>query len=205
MAMRIEDYGLIGNMLSAALVAKDGSIDWLCLPRFDSPACFAALLGTADNGRWKIAPVDKVVKTRRRYLPDTAILETQFETTTGVVALIDFMPINEGDRHVDLIRIITGVSGSVEMEMELVLRFENGQAVPWVRRKDYGLSAIAGPNAVELHTALELKGRNMKTFARFTVKAGDRVPMTMSYHPSNEQPHFVRDRSEELDRATTWW
>ncbi|ANL10280.1 glycosyde hydrolase family 15 protein [Rhizobium sp. N113] len=205
MALRIEDYGLIGNMLSAALVAKDGSIDWLCLPRFDSPACFAALLGTPDNGRWKIAPLDKVVKTRRRYLPDTAILETRFETATGVVTIIDFMPINEGDRHVDLIRIVTGVSGTVEMEMELVLRFENGQAVPWVRRKDYGLSAIAGPNAVELHTALELKGRNMKTFARFSVAAGDSVPMTMSYHPSNEQPHFVRDRSEELDRATTWW
>jgi GH15 family glucan-1,4-alpha-glucosidase len=154
MAGRIEDYGLIGNMLSAALVSKDGSIDWLCLPRFDSPACFAALLGTADNGRWKIAPVGRR-KTSRRYVPDTAILETRFETATGVVTLTDFMPINEGDRHVDVVRIVTGVSGTVDMEMELVLRFENGQAVPWVRRKDYGLSAIAGPNAVELHTDLK--------------------------------------------------
>ena len=202
---RIEDYGLIGNMLSAALVGKDGSIDWLCLPRFDSPACFAALLGTPDNGRWKIAPVDKGVKTIRRYLPDTGILETRFETATGVVTLTDFMPINDGDRHVDLIRIVTGISGTVEMEMELVLRFENGQAVPWVRRKDYGLSAIAGPNAVELHTDLKLEGRNMKTCARFAVAAGDVVPQTMSYHPSNDQPHFVRDRLEELDRATSWW
>lgn len=204
MAKRIEDYGLIGNMLSAALVGKDGSIDWLCLPRFDSPACFAALLGTADNGRWKIAPVGKR-ETSRRYVHDTAILETRFETATGVVTITDFMPINEGDRHVDLIRIVTGISGTVEMEMELVLRFENGQAVPWVRRKDYGLSAIAGPNAVELHTDLALKGRNMKTYARFSIRAGDTVPLTMSYHPSNEQPHFVRDRLEELDRATTWW
>ena len=205
MALRIEDYGLIGNMLSAALVGRDGSIDWLCLPRFDSSACFAALLGTADNGRWKIAPVDKVIATSRRYLPDTGILETRFETASGSVTLTDFMPINEGEHHVDLIRIVTGVSGTVEMEMEFALRFENGQAVPWVRRKDYGLSAIAGPDAVELHTNLALEGRNMKTYATFSVAAGDSVPLTMSYHPSNAQPHFVADRQEVLDRTEIWW
>ena len=205
MTQRIEDYGLIGNMLSAALVGRDGSIDWLCLPRFDSPACFAALLGTPENGRWKIAPTDHGVKTSRRYLSDTAILETRFETATGVVTLTDFMPINPGERHVDLIRIVTGISGTVEMEMEFALRFENGQAIPWVRRKDYGLSAIAGPDAVELHTDLELEGRNMKTGARFTVAAGDSVPLTMSYHPSNEQPHFVADRREILARTAIWW
>jgi len=205
MARRIEDYALIGNMLSAALVCRDGSIDWLCLPRFDSPACFAALLGTSDNGRWKIAPVDEAARTSRRYVPDTGVLETRFETATGVVTLTDFMPVNEGDRDVDLIRIVAGVEGSVEMAMELALRFENGRAVPWVQRKDYGLSAIAGPNAVELHTPIPLEGRDMKTMARFTVAAGDSVPLTLSYHPSNEQPHFVADHHEALDRTAIWW
>lgn len=205
MAQRIEDYGLIGNMLSAALVGRDGSIDWLCLPRFDSPACFAALIGTRDNGRWKIAPAGEVLETQRRYLPDTAILETRFETATGVVTLTDFMPINDGDRHVDVIRIVTGISGAVDMEMELTLRFEMGKVVPWVQRKDYGISAVAGPDAVELHTDLPLEGRNMKTCARFRVSAGDSVPMTMAYHPSNAEPHFVADRCEALERAVIWW
>lgn len=205
MSQRIEDYGLIGNMLSAALVGRDGSIDWLCLPRFDSPACFAALLGTSENGRWRIAPADETVRTTRRYLPDTAILETRFETATGVATLTDFMPINEGERHVDLIRIVTGVSGTVEMEMELALRFENGQAVPWVQRKDYGLSAVAGPHAIELHAALPLDGQDMKTFSRFRIEEGESVPLTMSYHPSNEQPHFVADRREALERTAVWW
>jgi GH15 family glucan-1,4-alpha-glucosidase len=202
---RIEDYGLIGNMLSAALVGRDGSIDWLCLPRFDSPACFAALLGTPENGRWKIAPAGEVKRSTRRYVPDTAVLETRFETAAGIVTLTDFMPINEGERHVDLIRIVSGVEGAVEMDMELVLRFENGQAVPWVRRKDYGISAIAGPNAVELHTTLPLEGRNMRTCANFTVKAGDSVPLTLAYHPSNQQPHFIGDRRETLERTVIWW
>ncbi|ANK88734.1 MULTISPECIES: glycoside hydrolase family 15 protein [unclassified Rhizobium] len=205
MVRRIEDYGLIGNMLSAALVGKDGSIDWLCLPRFDSPACFAAVLGTPDNGRWRIAPVGKGVKTSRRYLPDTAILETRFETPTGAATLTDFMPISETDRTLDVIRIVTGVSGTVEMDMELVLRFENGQAVPWVRRKDYGLSAVAGPHAIELHTALPIEGRNMKTCARFRVTEGESVPLTLSYHASNEKPHFVADRREVLGRTAIWW
>ncbi len=205
MGSRIEDYGLIGNMLSAALVGRDGSIDWLCLPRFDSPACFAALLGTPDNGRWKIEPVDEVVTRSRRYLPDTAVLETRFETRTGTVMLTDFMPINERDRALDVIRIVTGVAGTVELEMELSLRFENGQAIPWVRRKDYGLSAVAGPHTVELHTHLPLEGRKMKTYARFSVTAGESVPLTLSYHPSTEPPHFVADRRDVLQRTEVWW
>ncbi|NDK53409.1 glycoside hydrolase family 15 protein [Rhizobium laguerreae] len=205
MVRRIEDYGLIGNMLSAALVGKDGSIDWLCFPRFDSPACFAALLGTPENGRWRITPAGKGAKVSRRYLPDTAILETRFETPTGAATLTDFMPVGERDRTLDLIRIVTGVSGTVEMDMELILRFENGQAVPWVRRKDYGLSAVAGPHAVELHTDLPLEGRNMKTCARFSVMAGESVPLTLSYHASNERPHFVADRRELLARSAIWW
>jgi len=205
MGRRIEDYGLIGNMLSAALVGRDGSIDWLCLPRFDSPACFAAILGTPENGRWKIVPAGEITATSRRYLPDTGILETRFETATGAVTLTDFMPINEGDYHVDLVRIVTGVEGSVEMAMELALRFENGQAVPWVRHKDYGLSAVVGPHAVELHADLRLEGEDMTTVARFTVAKGEQVPMTLAYHPSNALPHFVADRSEALERTAIWW
>ncbi|MBY5454141.1 glycoside hydrolase family 15 protein [Rhizobium leguminosarum] len=205
MIRRIEDYGLIGNMLSAALVGKDGSIDWLCFPRFDSPACFAALLGTPENGRWRITPAGEGAKVSRRYLPDTAILETRFETPTGAATLTDFMPVGERDHTLDVIRIVTGVSGTVEMDMELILRFENGQAVPWVRRKDYGLSAVAGPHAVELHTDLPLEGRNMKTCARFSVMAGESIPLTLSYHASNERPHFVADRRELLARSAIWW
>lgn len=205
MALRIEDYGLIGNMLSAALVGRDGSIDWLCLPRFDSPACFAALLGTPDNGRWKVAPRQALSGCSRCYLHDTGILESRFETETGVVTVTDFMPVPSLDRSPDVIRIVTGVSGIVEMEMELTLRFENGQAVPWVRRKDYGLSAIVGPHAVELVTDLPLKGQDLKTTAIFRVKACDSIPMTLSYHPSKEQPHFIADRRELLDQTKGWW
>jgi GH15 family glucan-1,4-alpha-glucosidase len=202
---RIEDYALIGNMLSAALVGYDGSIDWLCLPRFDSPACFAALLGDAGNGRWKIAPTGEVMRRSRCYLTDTAVLETRFETETGAVTLTDFMPLSDDEEKIDLVRIVTGVEGEVEMEMELALRFEYGKAVPWVRRRDYGLSAIAGPDAIELHTRLPLRGENMTTCSRFTVAKGDSVPLTLSYHRSHRQPHFVADRHESLDRTLSWW
>ncbi|HTM96542.1 MAG TPA: glycoside hydrolase family 15 protein [Croceibacterium sp.] len=202
---RIEDYGVIGNMLSAALVGYDGSIDWLCLPRFDSPACFAALLGNADNGRWRIAPTGKVAARSRRYLPDTPILETRFETETGAVTLTDFMPLGDGEDKVDVVRIVTGVEGEVELEMELTLRFEYGKAVPWVRRRDYGLSAICGPDAVELHTRLALEGRDMKTYARFTLAKGESVPLTLSYHRSHRPPRFVADHQETLERTVSWW
>jgi len=203
--LRIEDYGLIGNMISAALVGRDGSIDWLCLPRFDSPACFAALLGTAENGRWRIAPASGTKAATQRYLPDTAILETRFETASGVVTVTDFMPFSNDQDKVDLVRIVTGVSGSVDMEMELALRFEHGQAIPWVQRRDYGLSAVAGPNAIEFHTRLPLHGEDMKTMSAFTVRECESVPLTLSYHPSNKPPHFVADRQESLDRTAAWW
>ena len=202
---RIEDYGVIGNMLSAALVGYDGSIDWLCLPRFDSPACFAALLGDADNGRWRIAPTGKVIARSRRYLPDTPVLETRFETATGAVTLTDFLPLSDDEDKIDLVRIVTGIEGEVELEMELTLRFEYGKAVPWVRRRDYGLSAISGPDAVELHTHLALHGEDMRTHARFTVAKGDSVPLTLSYHRSHRPPHFVADHHESLDRTKSWW
>ena len=201
----LEDYGLIGNMISAALVGRDGSIDWLCLPRFDSAACFAALLGTPEQGRWKIAPADPEFRASRRYVPGTAVLETKFETSTGAVLLIDFMPPTDDEEKVDVVRIVRGLSGEVTMAMELILRFNYGQAVPWVRRRDYGLSAIAGPDAVELHTDIPLQGRDMKTIAEFTVRKGESVPFTLSYHRSHKMPHFVPDRAESLNRAVSWW
>ena len=205
MSKPIEDYGLIGNMLSAALVARDGSIDWLCLPHFDSPACFAALLGDESHGRWLLAPGQPDAPATRRYLPDTAVLETRHTTATGAVRVYDFMPLSDSDERADVVRIVRGESGSVEMQMELTLRFNYGQAVPWVRRRDYGLSAIAGPDAVELHTAVPLEGRDMKSVASFTVQEGQTVPFTLSYHRSHRTPHFVPDRMESMDRTIAWW
>ena len=201
----IEDYGLIGNMISAALVARDGSIDWLCLPHFDSAACFAALLGGPEHGRWLLAPADEHARSSRRYLPDTAILETRFETDGGAVTVTDFMPLTEDEDKVDVVRIVRGVRGEVSMRMELVLRFDYGRTVPWVRRRDYGLSAIAGPDAIELHTDVELEGRDYKTLAAFTVCEGDTVPFTLSYHRSHRTPHFVPDRMETMEVTATWW
>jgi len=205
MAKLLEQYGVIGNMISAALVGTDGSIDWLCLPRFDSPACFAALLGAPDNGRWLIAPRDKAVRATQRYLPGTAVLETRFETATGAVTVTDFMPLSDDEEKVDLVRLVCGERGEVAMTMELMLRFNYGQAIPWVRRRDYGLSAVAGPDAVELHTPAALKGRDMTTCAEFTVHEGQTVPFTLSYHRSHKAPHFVPDRSESLERTVGWW
>jgi GH15 family glucan-1,4-alpha-glucosidase len=201
----LEDYGLIGNMISAALVARDGSIDWLCLPHFDSAACFAALLGNPEHGRWLLAPVDEQARSSRRYLPDTAILETRFETDGGAVTVTDFMPLTEDEDKVDVVRIVRGARGEVPMRMELVLRFDYGRTVPWVRRRDYGLSAVAGPDALELHTDVALEGRDLKTYAAFTVREGDSVPFTLSYHRSHKTPHFVPDRTETMEATATWW
>src|SRR5690606_8112537 len=136
MSQLIEDYGIIGNMISAALVSREGSIDWLCLPRFDSQACFAALLGTREHGHWQISPDGPITHTSRRYIRDTAVLETRFDTTTGSCALIDFMPLTDDEEKVDVVRIVRGEHGTVAMNMELVLRFNYGQALPWVRHRD---------------------------------------------------------------------
>ncbi len=201
----LEDYGLIGNLISAALVARDGSIDWLCLPRFDSAPCFAALLGGPEHGRWLIAPDAAASRVTRRYLPGTAVLETTFETDTGAVTLTDFMPLTEHEEKVDVVRIVRGVRGRVAMTMELTLRFAYGQAVPWVRSRDYGMSAVAGPDAVELHTRVPLEGRDMKTHAAFSVAKGESVPFTLSYHRSHQSPQFVPDRNESLERTVAWW
>jgi GH15 family glucan-1,4-alpha-glucosidase len=202
---RLEDYALIGNMISAALVARDGSIDWLCLPRFDSAACFAALLGGPQNGRWLIRPLDAGAKTSRRYVTDTAVLETRFETDAGAVTVTDSMPYTENKDRINVMRIVHGARGKVDMAMELVLRFNYGQAPPWVRRRDYGLSAVCGPDAVELHTRVDLRGEDMKTVAHFPVAEGETIPFALSYHPSHKMPQFVPDSSESLGNTITWW
>lgn len=204
MSKPIEDYGFIGNMVSCALVGRDGSIDWLCLPRFDSDACFAALLGTPEHGRWLIAPQGGARRTTRRYLPGTAVLETTFETADGVASVTDFMPASAGET-VELIRIVRGLEGRLAFGMELILRFGYGCTVPWVRRRDYGLYAVAGPDAVEIVTPVALYGRDMKTHADFAVEAGQSVPFTMAYHSSNAEPRFVGDRRLMLERTVGWW
>ncbi|HEX5612030.1 MAG TPA: trehalase-like domain-containing protein, partial [Burkholderiales bacterium] len=170
--MKIEDYALIGDCHTAALVARDGSIDWLCWPRFDSPACFAALLGTPEHGRWKIAPAAPDCRARRRYVDDTLILETEFETPDGCVALIDFMPTR--DTHCNLVRIVEGRSGRVAMDMQFVLRFDYGAAVPWVTRllDGHGICAVAGPDMAVLRSPVPLQGKDLTTVARFEVAEG---------------------------------
>ena len=205
MSKRIEDYGLIGNTVSAALVGRDGAIDWLCLPRFDSAACFAALLGGPEQGRWLIEPADASVRTSRRYLPDTAVIETLFETQDGSVTVTDFMPFTQDEERVDVVRIVRGVRGRVRMSTELTLRFNYGQAVPWVRRRDYGLSAISGPDAVELHTSVRFEGQDLSSVATFDVHEGESVPFALSYHPSHKMPQFVQDSSESLERTISRW
>jgi GH15 family glucan-1,4-alpha-glucosidase len=181
---RIEDYALIGDCESAALVSRDGSIDWLCWPRFDSDACFAALLGTKEHGRFRIAPQGDVHNITRRYRPGTLILETRFETDAGAVTLIDFMPIR--GKNPDCVRIVTGERGRVAMCVEMVLRFGYGAAVPWVRKLGDGtLRAIAGPDMVVLRTPVHLRGESMTTVGEFIVGEGDRVPFVLSYGPSH--------------------
>jgi GH15 family glucan-1,4-alpha-glucosidase len=203
MAQRIEDYALIGDTHTAALVGRDGSIDWLCFPRFDSGACFAALLGTPKNGRWLIAPQAEVTKTTRRYRGATLVLETWFETEEGSVRLIDCMP--HRDHHADVLRIVEGVRGRVPMQMELVMRFDYGWIVPWVRQVEHGLLAIAGPDALSLRTPVKTEGRDMTTVAEFAVDEGERVPFVLTWHPSTERtPHQV-DPERLLESTERWW
>src|SRR5258707_661439 len=174
MALAIEDYALIGDCHTAALVGRDGSIDWFCAPRFDSGACFAALLGTPDHGRWLLAPSAAKGLATRHYRGDTLVLETEFEAEGGMVRVIDFMP--QRDDRCRIIRIVEGVSGRVAMHMELVIRFDYGSVVPWVRRMDdRAVRAIAGPDALTLHTPVDVRGENLTTVADFEVSAGERA------------------------------
>jgi GH15 family glucan-1,4-alpha-glucosidase len=192
MRSHIEDYGLIGDCESAALVGHDGSIDWLCWPRFDSDACFAALLGSPENGRWLIAPKEGIARSSRRYRGDTLILETRFECESGTVLVIDFMPLRTG-RASDLMRVVIGERGSVQMRMELILRFGYGIAAPWVTRiNDRIWSAVAGPDMVVLHTDVPVHGENMKSVAEFAVHAGQQVAFTLTYARSHQDPLAIR-------------
>ena len=212
-AQRIEDYALIGNCLTAALVGRNGSIDWLCFPRFDAPACFAALLGNKRNGRWQIAPTQPCLAIERRYRPETLVLETRFRTASGSVLVSDFMPLPQGHemsltpgrRRVDLVRIITGEQGSVPMTMEMIFRFDYGSIVPWVRRRPDGLSAVAGPDALLLRTALQLVGRDETTVAEFTIHAGETIPCTLSWYRSHEPAPKAYEPLAALKDATEHW
>jgi GH15 family glucan-1,4-alpha-glucosidase len=184
LSCKIEDYGLIGDCETAALVGRDGSIDWLCWPAFDSDACFAALLGTPRHGRWLIAPAVDVTKISRRYRDNTLILETRFETADGVVTLIDFMP-PRGDAS-DVVRLVRGVRGRVKLRMQLVIRFGFGTDIPWVKRTDDGaLLAICGPDMTVLRTPVETRGEDMTTVADFEVGAGETIPFVLTYGPSH--------------------
>jgi len=204
MPRRIEDYAMIGDCLSAALVGRDGSVDWLCWPRFDSAACFAALLGAPENGRWLIAPVCETPKVSRRYLDDTLILETEFQTETGTATLVDFMPATDGEA--DLVRIVFGRSGEVKFHTELVIRFGYGAIVPWVSRAEDGtIHAIAGPERLVLQTPVDLYGEDLKTMGEFTVGAGQIVPFVLSHGPSFKSPAAPIDPFEALEMTAEFW
>ena len=203
MPLPIEDYALIGDCHTAALVGKDGSIDWLCFPRFDSAACFAALLGGPDQGRWLISPTAKVRGVTRRYVDDSLVLQTDLETDTGTVRLTDFMPLS--DERWDVVRIVEGLKGSVQMRMELVVRFDYGTTIPWVRRSGLGLLMTAGPDTLELTGSLAVSGENMKTVAEFTVNAGQRESFDLNYRPSYHETRGAADAEQELRNTRERW
>ncbi|MFD3664244.1 glycoside hydrolase family 15 protein [Streptomyces sp. NPDC058659] len=205
MTQRIDDYALIGDLQTAALVGRDGSIDWLCLPRFDSAACFAALLGDENNGHWRIAPKGATTCTTRRYVEDSLVLETFWTTRTGTVKVVDFMP--QRDRAPDVMRIVEGVSGTVEMSAVLRLRFDYGSVVPWMRRSDGHRVAVAGPDAVWLRSEPPVKtwGQQFATCSSFTVAAGEKVAFVLTWHPSHEPRPDLVDPFEALEQSLEDW
>jgi len=202
-ALAIEDYALIGDTRTAALVGRDGSIDWLCLPRFDSGACFAALLGDERHGRWRIAPAGDVVRVERRYRPGTLVLETDVETADGAVRISDCMPLSE--TATEVARVVEGLRGTVAMTMELALRFDYGRVVPWVRRLGGALSAVAGPDAVLFGSPVPTRGENMTTRAEFEVSAGDTLPFLLTWYPSHQRPPGPIDVRAALADTAAWW
>ena len=204
MGARIEDYGLIGDCETAALVSKDGSIDWLCWPRFDSGACFAALLGNSKNGRWRIAPAQAKSRITRRYRPATLILETTFTTADGEVTVIDFMPLREQASH--LVRLVVGTRGTVAIRTELVIRFDYGQSVPWVKRTENGdLLAISGPDMVVLRTPVEMRGEQLTSVGEFTVSAGETIPFVLMYVQSHLPAPDPVDAEDALRQTQNFW
>src|ERR1700688_3542541 len=204
LSSRIEDYGLIGDCETAALVGRDGSIDWLCWPAFDSDACFAALLGTRKHGRWLIAPAEGVIKSSRRYWDNTLILETRFETANGTVALIDFMP--PRGKASDVVRLVRGVSGKVKLRMELVIRFGFGVDIPWVRRTEDGaLLAICGQDMTVLRTPVETRGEGLTTVADFEVGEGETIPFVLTYGPSHLPVPAPINPAQALQDTEDFW
>jgi GH15 family glucan-1,4-alpha-glucosidase len=200
---KIEDYAFLSDTQTGALVSRDGCIDWLCLPRFDSPACFASLLGEKKNGHWRFFPEEKIDKTRRRYRDDTLILETEIETKSGAVRLIDFMP--PRGENPDIIRIVEGLRGKMSMQMELIVRFDYGQIVPWVRKRHDGLEAIAGPDGLILRTPIETYGKDLTTVADFTVAKGDRVPFVLTWFASHKDPPRKVNAEHALRDTEKYW
>jgi GH15 family glucan-1,4-alpha-glucosidase len=206
MSLKIEDYALIGNTLTTALVGNNGSIDWLCVPRFDSGACFAALLGSPANGHWQIAPSNAVRRVRRRYLGPTLILESEFVTDSGSAVVVDFMPIAErNQQQVDVIRIVRGLRGAVPMRMEAVFRFDYGLVAPWITQHDHGLSAVAGPDALELRAPVSLRNQNTGVVGEFTVLEGQEIPFSLTWHPSHESAPGEKQPMRALVETEEWW
>jgi len=200
---RIEDYALIGDGHTAALVADDGAIEWLCLPRFDGGACFASMLGDEEHGHWTLAPETTVTKVERRYRHGTLVLETEMTTDSGSIRIIDFMPHRHGNPT--LVRIVEGLDGVVPMRMLLRLRFDYGRAVPWVRSTARGLRAVAGPDAIVIHTPIRMHGENMHTIASFEVAGGERVPFTLTWHHANDAEPDGCDPEQQLARTVAEW
>jgi len=200
---KIEDYAFLSDTQTGALVSRDGCVDWLCFPRFDSGACFASLLGTRDNGHWRFWPKEKIDRTNRRYRGETLILETEIETKSGAVRLIDFMP--PRGENPDLIRIVEGIRGEVAMQMELIIRFDYGRTIPWVRTAHGGLEAIAGPNGLILRTPVKTRGKDLTTVAEFTVKKGDRVPFVLTWFASYSKPPRAIHADHALRDTEKYW
>jgi GH15 family glucan-1,4-alpha-glucosidase len=203
MTLRIEDYALIGDTQTGALVGRNGSIDWLCLPRFDSGACFAALLGDKQHGRWLLSPTSQVARTERRYREGSMVLETDFVTEEGAVRVVDCMPIR--GKEPDIIRRVEGLSGRVPMHMDLIIRFDYGSIVPWVRNVEGSLLAIGGPDALCLQTPVQTRGADLSTLADFTIEEGQRVPFVLSWFPSHEPLPEPVEPDKAIDDTDAWW
>jgi len=205
MTLRIEDYALIGDLHTAGLVGRNGSIDWLCMPRFDSGACFAALLGGPGNGRWLLAPSDGRPAASRQYRDGSLALETHFETASGAVTVVDFMPRRKSTERVDVIRVLRGERGRVPMRMDLTLRFDYGRTVPWVRRRAYGLYGVAGPDSVAVRSPVPIVNEDFRTTAQFEIAQGDTLSFALTWHPSTRGEPDEPDALRLLEEADAWW
>jgi GH15 family glucan-1,4-alpha-glucosidase len=203
MSSPIEHYALIGDCQTAALVGLDGSIDWLCFPWFESAACFAALLGNSSNGRWLLQPADFSGHAKRRYRGDTLILETDYETADGAVTVVDSMPPRSG--RPDLVRMVIGRRGNVRMKMELIIRFDYGAVVPWVRHTEHGIRAVAGPDTLLLDTPVPTRGEDLTTVAEFSVAAGQQIPFVLTWFASHESPPPRCNPQKAIDYTQSWW